>query len=323
MKFGIEEEFFLIDYDDYSSGIHQRAFLKELSRSFKMNIISTNESDHYPTKINRDFENGYLSIKFDSTYNTLELAYPPFKDLNAFINLAEDVYGLIKEHAKDLTLDIKRVGYLDIPLTKESFLENESVLNTTNRKPSNSEIYDQFFHGKICATQVHLDIEIDLFFVLIKELYSLEIIYTRFYSNSQYQNFRNFRLNIIQNNHDENFKFAGFPSQLYKDKNSYFEGLNVWRDYSLIVPSLRNTCEFRSSCVQEDHYKLRSLIKTRTFLTKALLSGELNLDYIKNYNLKEVFLESLSLTPSRIVEDYLNEFLLHNKDVIPSDFFGD
>ncbi|HAZ12548.1 MAG: hypothetical protein A2X86_11885 [Bdellovibrionales bacterium GWA2_49_15] len=311
MKFGVEEEFFLLDRDDYVTGRNQRVFMREAANVLSSKIRERNEIDNLPEKINRDYENGYLSIKFDSTFNTLEIAYPPFENLAPFENLSREIFSKLKLLSETMGLEIVRKGYLPIPVNENSFFKKNNVKKTTERVPAAILPYDQFYHGRSCGTHIHLDFDIDLGFRNLRAYYALEPLLSMLYSNSQRSEAHNYRLLLLQNAFNPDYIFYGFPEIIFENNNIYndhkLKNKQTWRDYSLIVPRTNKTWEFRASCVQENLEKLYELITVRANLVTAINDKLVNVDTLTKMATREYFLTAIrSLTDAKL-KQYIRE----------------
>jgi hypothetical protein len=300
VTFGIEEEFFIIEDDRTTRGLAQGAFLKDFASRYGFRIASTLNTTNAPSQINRDEDSGYTSIKFDSTINILEVAYPPFLDPESAIQFYSKTWNQLTETARSHSLSLIRKGYRNFNLTDADFLKKDSVQKTLNRRHTNKPHFDRHYPGKICSTQIHLNLDKNSTFNKLESYYLFEPLIPILFSNSQVPNIAHcYRLLTLQDSFHDDYIFFGFPDQVFRSRSQYelcrSRTSGCWRDYSLIVPRDFGTWEFRSACIQPSLSALETLLHYRLAVAKLLST--------QNTIKSEVTMQALKITYIQACKD--------------------
>ena len=309
---GIEDEFFVHEINPKGNldGGPQRELLKKFSKAYSFRIAEVHVKDGLPTQINKDVLGGYFCIKFDSTYQIIEVAYPPCTDAAIALELVSQMRHQFDAFAKGLGFNVIHTGFIERDLNPNDFVKKETVQKTNARQPSGMPFFDRFYHGKICSTQIHLSMESNDIFSLLPKLYRLEPLIPIFFSNSIVPNVANcFRLLLLQDGFEKNYNLFGFPESIPKSKEEYSSlqssSSGFYRDYSLIVPRPFGTWEFRSACGQNSLVDLKYLIEFRLAVLKFVSSRDWIFPEYSLMEMKAVFRDACLNPSSPNVQKYL------------------
>ena len=212
--------------------------------------------------------------------------------------------------AKELNLTIIYAGFRESNIAEEDFIFKETVTSTNQRPESGAQYFDRYYHGKICSTQVHLNLPKQWVYSRLQQFYQLEPLIPILFSNSIVPDKAHcFRLILLEDSFKADYDFFGFPSDLPKNEENYLEmqkkSKGFFRDYSLIVPRVFGTWEFRSACSQREVTKLHQLLEFRIAVVNLLETGNLVMLPYGQHQMKKIFREAC-LNPKRlIVQEYL------------------
>ncbi len=311
-KFGVEEEVFLIEEVGLSKGKPQKELMKAFAEAEQFRVVAV-DHDGLPLQINKDVaEGGYISIKFDSTYNIFEIAYPPTGSLQNFQGFTQRLWAKLQSHGKNLGLTFERRGYRNFDLQTEDFFSKDSVQQTLTRPSSGKSHFDRFYPGKICSTQIHLDLKSDEAFAQLRYLYALEPLIPMLFSNSQVSGVAHcYRLLTLQDAFRDDYHFFGFPKEIPTSQQHYDalvkKSVGFWRDYSSIVPRAHGTWEFRSTCIQATELGTVEVAAFRLAVLNCMRNPAFCHMVAKLENPRAVYMQACLNLQSPNVANYFNQ----------------
>lgn len=235
--------------------------------------ISSTDADLKPLSVNRDTEDGYISVKNDFCTHIIEFALPPRGSPSALRALYVEVYDDIANALEKRNLKIKFGGSLKTPPKEISILPGHprtEWLATRDLPGGFNPLVFRYFTSLMCATQVHLNILDENFFRYLSRFYSLEFIFPLIFTNSSNYNGSTghcVRPLAWEANFFPSYLATSFPTKIPTDQLAYsqmlLETVGFQRDYSFICPRQTGSVEFRSTCSQDSVEEILNLVAMR------------------------------------------------------------
>lgn len=280
ISIGIEQEFFV----QKQGKVPSRKAIDDLLNHLQevTNGKLHNQGQNCASQLHIDTDFGLLHVKTDGYTHVLEVAYPPFFDPNDFQQLYQYVWHILQPVMAQYEFTIIPGGYCSVATEKvitypssPSSLLRQQLLN--NRPLPNHKLASTALSSLMCATHIHLGVNIADRFRWLPALYSFEYLIPWLFSNSTTSNEHCIRPLIYRDSFGADYPAAGFPDSIPNTEEAYGQMLNSCRpfirDYSFIAPHALGTLEFRTACAQPSLSALWQLIALRLLIWEAVQQG--------------------------------------------------
>ena len=277
-RFGVEQENFILHGDGTPPSHGEMDLLYGLLRERGYGICSSDAQGRV-LAVERSTEYGSLVVTNDSYTHVLEVAFPPFDNLNVFHRVALEVFALIGAVLQDLGLKVRPGAALNPPCEMSSRPNatdpNGARLNAgLTRAAINHPLFHPALPACIAATQVSLNIPDVEAIRKLPSFYQFEPLVPLLFGNSpEFNGVRGWCVRPLawMANFPPSYPLLGIPDPIPSSLAEYeqMRQFSQIRDYSFVSIRSADRVEFRSACSQDSLDDILWLIRFRLAVDRA------------------------------------------------------
>ena len=277
-RFGVEQEQFILHEDGTPPSHDEMDRLYELLQKQSYGVCAADARGRV-LAVERSTESGSLVVTNDCYTHVLEVAFPPFDNLDVFRRVALEEFSLIGAALQELGLAVRPGAALNPPhemsARPKATDPNGARLNAVlTRAAIDHPLFHPALPACIAATQVSLNIPDAEAIRKLSSFYQFEPLIPLLFGNSpEFNGVRGWCVRPLawMANFPSSYSLLGVPDPVPGSLSEYeqMRQSSKSRDYSFVSIRSADRVEFRSACSQDSLDDILWLIRFRLAVDRA------------------------------------------------------